>query len=132
MSKYVLCSPMSATIFMNGTPVPNARVERRYKWHWGDKSGVDKTVTDAQGRFSLPQVDGTSMTGWLPHEPNIEQDIDVYVGDQKYEIWAGSKRDYKLNYEFEGMPSPLRFDLKGEPVTPKYSITARLVKTPKD
>jgi hypothetical protein len=115
MAKYVLFSPVSGTVYMNGVIVPNARVERRYNWRWGEKKAVDETVTDKQGRFSLPEITGTSMSAWLPHEPYVEQDIDVYVDGKKYPVWGGVRRAYSLNHELGGKPATkLRIELTAE------------------
>jgi hypothetical protein len=98
---------------MNGVPVPDARVERRYNWRWGEKAATDEVVTDKNGRFNMPEISASSMTAWLPHEIVIEQDVDVYVGTQKYQVWGGWKRSYKLNDELEqnGKPIKLRVEL---------------------
>jgi len=122
MAKYVLCSAMSGTVVLNGAPVADARVVRRYDWHWGNQRATDETVTDKQGNFSLPEIVGKSMSAWLPHQPNIDQDIEVYVGAQKYEIWAGNKFSYEPNSELKGKPKPLRFDLLGKPVTHEHIV----------
>ncbi|HPG61271.1 MAG TPA: hypothetical protein PK586_04640 [Casimicrobium sp.] len=122
MAKYVLCSAMTGTIVMNGAPVADARVVRRYDWHWGNQRASDETVTDKQGRFSLPEITGKSMSAWLPHQPNIDQDIEVYVGAQKYEIWAGNKFSYEPGSELKGKPKPLRFDVLGKAVTHEHIV----------
>lgn len=122
MAKYVLCSAMSGTIVMNGAPVADARVVRRYDWHWGNQRATDETVTDKNGRFSLPEITGKSMSAWLPHQANIDQDIEVYVGTQNYEIWAGNKFSYDADSELKGKPKPLRFDLLGKAVTHEHIV----------
>jgi hypothetical protein len=121
-AKYVLCSAMSGTIVLNGAPVADARVVRRYHWHWGDKRATDEVTTDKLGRFALREITGSSMSAWLPHQPHITQEIDVFVGTQKYEIWAGDKFSYDAGYELTGKPKPLRFDLLGKAVTHEHVV----------
>ena len=126
MASNVLCSPMTATLLFNGVPVAGAKVVRRYHWRLTDREGIDEVTSDASGKFALPQVSGRSLIAWLPHQPVIDQDIEVYVGEQKYEIWSGAKLSYRRNAELEGKPSPLQFELHGVPVTHEH-IVARLV-----
>ena len=111
MTKYVLFSPMFAIVYLDGVPVSDARVERTYRWTWGEKSGTDETTTDKQGRFSLAQINGTSSTAWLPHEPSVLQNIFVYVAGKKYDVWGCRKIDYDLNRELNGKPLNLRIEL---------------------
>lgn len=129
MEKNVLCSPMTATLLLNGVPVAGARVVRRYHWRLTDREGVDEVSSDASGKFALAQVSGRSLFAWLPHQPVIDQDIEVHVGERKYEIWTGAKLSYRLNSELEGKPNPLQFELHGQPVTHEH-IVARLVVAP--
>ena len=51
------------------------------------------------------------MSAWLPHEPVVEQDIDVYLKDQKYQIWGGARRNYDLNNELGGKAIKIRVEL---------------------
>lgn len=111
MMNYVLFSPLSGTVYLNGIVVPNAHVERRYKWVWGEKSDTDETTTNKQGRFSMPEISTRSMSAWFPHEPIVEQDIDVFVDAQKYQVWGGKRSNYRLNGEFDDKPIKIRIEL---------------------
>lgn len=116
MAKYVLFSPVSGTVYLNGVVVPDARVERRYYWRWGNVRATDEVTTDKQGRFSLEAITGKSATAWLPHEPVIEQDIDIYVKGQKYQVWGSTKRSYEVNSELGGKTIKIRIELTAEVV----------------
>jgi len=50
MGKMCLFSAVKGVVLDHGKPVEGATIERSYKWMWNDQVGVDKTVTDAQGR----------------------------------------------------------------------------------
>ena len=74
--------------------------------------------------FRSPVVTASSFTAWLPHEAVIEQDVDVYVGSQKYQVWGGWKRSYDLNYELgqNGKAIKLRIELNSENVQYRHAV----------
>ena len=113
-SKYILFSPVSGTVFLNGVVAPNARIERKYEWRWGEESGGDNTSTDKQGRFSLPEITGRSWSAWLPHETYIRQTIDIFVDGKKYDVWGGVRRSHAPNQELEGKPIKIRIELASD------------------
>ena len=54
------------------------------------------------------------MSAWLPHEPYVTQDMNVYVSGKKYEVWGGVRRDYDTNSELAGRAIKLRIELSAE------------------
>lgn len=53
----VLCSALEGTLVdKDKKPLAGVQIERTWHWHWGDKKGSEKTVTDTQGRFSFPEI----------------------------------------------------------------------------
>jgi len=119
---YVLFSQISGTISLNGIPVTGARVSRTYHWDWGNTGAVDETLTDKQGNFTLPEITGRSISAWIPHQPNIDQRIEVFTEEREYEIWSGNKFSYESNSELTGKSNFLRFDLLGEPITHEHIV----------
>lgn len=117
MAKYVMFSPVSGVVLLNGAPVVGAKVERSYLWRWAKQRADDSVVTDAQGRFTMPEVTGSSMSAWLPHEPFVEQGIAVYVEGKRYAVWGHNRRNYESNSELSGKPLRLRIELSMEPKT---------------
>lgn len=111
MAKYVLFSAVSGTVYLNGAAVAEARIERKYYWRWSNERASDETTTDAQGRFSLKQIEASSMSAWLPHEPYVEQSILVHYRGQQYEVWGYDKRNYSTNGELDGKAIKLRIEL---------------------
>ncbi|OMH39446.1 hypothetical protein BGP75_03485 [Motiliproteus sp. MSK22-1] len=114
---FVLCSPFAGTaITGDGEPAAGVEVERQWTWGWNDESGSDRTVTDAQGRFSFPVVEGSSFTAsFLPHEPHVSQRIIAHTKNGDVEIWFAAKRSYELNSEMDGRPTKVICNLDREP-----------------
>ncbi|WP_237215163.1 carboxypeptidase-like regulatory domain-containing protein [Falsiroseomonas oryziterrae] len=92
----VIFSALRGVVLARGRPVPGARVVR--SWHWGltDERGGDAAVTDAEGRFGLPAVVRRGgLRRWLPHEPFVEQTIDVVHGSATQAVWMLDRRNYR-------------------------------------
>lgn len=100
----VLCSPFSGTaITQDGEPVPGVVIKRSWVWGWNDNSGLDETVTDANGKFSFPIVTGSSfVASFIPHQPDVKQVITANNGGTELKIWSASKTNYTLNSELDG------------------------------
>jgi len=103
---YILCSPFSGTaITTEGKPISGVEIERKWVWGWNGKSGVDRTTTDKQGKFYFPVVTSSSLTAsFLPHEPDVSQQITAKTTEGNVEIWYASKKSYELNSEMDGQP----------------------------
>ncbi len=116
MGKLVIFSPVTGRVLLNGEPVAGAKVEREYHWGWNDEVGRDATKTAADGSFSLPLVERTSVLGsLLPHEPVINQTIVIRHDGKVSTAWAHFKHDYALNGELQGKPVALTCRLEAEP-----------------
>jgi len=104
--RYVLCSAFKGTLVdIAGKPVTGTRIERTWQWAWKNESGSDHTTTDANGRFSLPQVTGKSLSaGLFTHEPLIAQKITASGPSGPVVLWSYVKRDYAENGELAGRP----------------------------
>jgi len=102
----ILCSPFNGTVITKGgKPAAGVELERKWVWGWNDQSGSDRSVSDANGRFDFPVVEGKSFTAsFLPHEPNISQRIIAHQPSGDVEIWYAVKKNYELNSEMEGRP----------------------------
>ncbi len=115
MSKFCLFSAVEGVVLDHGEPVAGASIERAYKWVWKDEQGHDETTSTPDGRFSLPEIRGSSFFGsFLPHEPIVKQSIVIHHGGKDYEAWIYDKRNYEVNGELDGRPIRLRCDLATE------------------
>ena len=114
---FVLCSPFSGTaVTQSGEPAAGIEIERTWVWGWNDKSGTDRTVTDENGKFEFPIVEGSSFTAsFLPHEPHVDQRIIAHPASGDVEIWFAAKKTYELNSEMEGRPTKVVCDLDKKP-----------------
>lgn len=114
---FILCSPFSGTAVIQGNkPAAGIELERHWVWHWNDDSGSDRTVTDDNGKFNFPQIEGSSMSAmFLPHEPNIRQTIIARMPEGDLEIWNAVKASYELNSEMDGHPIKVICHLDKEP-----------------
>lgn len=93
MSLFRLCvfSEVKGRVVLNGQPVANAVVERRY-WLVGiDKETVDGTKTDANGYFRFGKLWYYTLLAWYPGEANVHQEIWITHAEQKYEAWRLTK-----------------------------------------
>lgn len=105
MAKMVIFSAVSGRVLLDGAPVAGALVEREYRWVWKDETGTDKTVSGANGEFSLPVIERSSLLGsLLPHEPNIRQSLTIRHAGKNHEAWLYNKHSYTNNDELEGRP----------------------------
>lgn len=100
MFSFSLFSEVTGSVTNGAVPVAGAKITRTYEWAWKNKKATDETVTDAQGKFLLPVITGTSiLASILPHEPFIRQDIFIEYEGKKYRAWAHDKRSYDLGGE---------------------------------
>lgn len=91
----VIFSEVHGQVLEAGKPVAGATVARSWDWAWGKEKSGDKTVTDAQGRFSLPLVTRRSFLGSiLPHEPSVWQTMTVTRGGETIDVWKVMRRNY--------------------------------------
>ncbi|MEM6635015.1 MAG: DUF6795 domain-containing protein [Pseudomonadota bacterium] len=99
---FVICSPVEGLLLGEGN-APASGIEITRTWKWGKREGEDTVTTDAEGRFSLPQVDGQNFwASVLPHQPNIEQDFSAQLANGPLQILLIYKQNYNLNGERDG------------------------------
>ena len=116
MFKVCLFSPVKGKVVLNGQPVVGAVIERSYDWAWKNQKGRDEITTDQHGEFSLPAIYGTMILGKVaPHEPVIEQTINIQYPGEIHEAWYFHKGEYSENGELRGKLLCLRCDLAVEP-----------------
>lgn len=130
MAQRVLFSAVQGQVLLGGQPVAGARVERSWVWKRPDDTQRDSAVTDAEGRFSLPEVAEKSFFGGLfPHEAFVRQTIVIEHGGRSHKAWMFSKRNYEANGELAGRPIRLRCRLEAEPseVAPRVFSICELV-----
>jgi len=120
MFKVCLFSPVKGKVVNRGQPVVGAVIERSYDWAWKKQKGHDQTTTDQNGEFSLPAIYGTMILGSvLPHEPVIEQTINIQHQGETHEAWFTNKRLYSENGE-------LPYSVNGELAYRKIDILCDL------
>lgn len=120
----VLVSQMEGTLVDRDLrPVPNVRVERTLEWGWNGKTGSDVFTTDAQGRFSFPNVKGFSLlAGVLPVQPQVQIEITAHGPAGSVLLFMLIKKDYADRSEMKGKPFNIvcRIDLEPGPSAGGY------------
>ena len=108
----VLFSAVQGQVTSNGQPVSGADVVRHYRWAWNKSEGNDTVRTDAQGRFTFDAVRKSGgMSGLVPHEPVIFQEIVIHHGGREYIAWQFTKHNYDDRGELRGKPMNLLCEL---------------------
>lgn len=105
----VLSSPLAGLITLNKQPLSGARIVRNLTWYESRKE-TDSTVTDGQGRFSLPVI-RKSIAADKISEFFVSQEILVQHQGQDYPIWTKAKRDMGLYAELGGRPENFSCEL---------------------
>lgn len=109
--KTCVFSNVSAQLTMNGEPLKNVKVIRR--WEWSELK-EDSTTTDDNGHFEFPAVFEKSVSRLLPVELVIAQGLYVVVNGEEKKFWSNSKREPEENAEFQGKPIALACELTNE------------------
>src|SRR5688572_12294402 len=109
--KTCVFSAVRAQLTLNGEPVKNATVIRR--WEWKDLQ-EETTKTDEKGYFELPAVFESSISRMLPVELVIAQGLYVVIEEEERKFWSNSKREPEENAEFLGRPISLVCELTDE------------------
>jgi hypothetical protein len=116
MGKMVLFSSVRGRVLLADKPVPDAAIEREFRWAWKEESGTDSATTDANGEFALPAIVRSSFLGsFLPHEPMVRQTILIKHSGKTYKAWMFDKGNYRDNGELQGRPIVLTCRLETEP-----------------
>lgn len=109
--KTCVFSAVRAQLTMNGEPVKDATVIRRWEWQ---ELREETTKTDENGVFELPAVFESSVTRMLPIELVIAQGLYVVIDGEEKKFWSNSKRKPEENAEFNGRPIALSCELTDE------------------
>lgn len=109
--KTCVFSKVSAQLTLNGEPLANVPVIRRWEWH---KEHEDRTTTNASGYFLFPAVFELSLTRFLPMELVIGQGLYVVVDGEERQFWSNAKRHPEENSELRGRQMILLCELSNK------------------
>ncbi len=122
MSKFCLFSSVEAQVISRGAPLAGVRVIQNYSSAWFDRENTitRAVLTDADGKFVFAPIfakNGWSsfLALWLPHEPDIRQNITIEYNNKLYEAYTASKYSYDLDAELLGVPMRFIIDLDSPP-----------------
>lgn len=110
-TKACVFSAVKARLTMNGVPLKNVTVIRRWEWR---QLKEESTATDENGFFQLPAIFESSITRMLPIELVVAQGLYVIVDGEEKKFWSNSKRMPEENAEFGGRPISLFCELTKE------------------
>ena len=100
MGSKVIFSELHGQVLAADAPVAGASVDRSWNWGLTDEKGSDRTITDADGQFRLPEVSRRAgLKGLLPHEPFVEQTIRVTHAGETRDVWMHDRRNYRAGGE---------------------------------
>lgn len=111
--KTCVFSEVKAQLTMNGEPIKNAKVIRRWEWN---ELREDSATTDENGYVEFPAVYESSLTRLLPIELVIGQQLSTVLDDEEINFWTNSKREPDENAEFGGVPFYIVCELSAEEV----------------
>ncbi len=110
--KVCVASAFEGQLFFKGQPLSGVKVVRQFKWK--DEKGVSEDIiTDENGKFGFP-------THWdvlrrvLPSQFIVSQEIFVYHGSEKVQIWGAGKMTKGEYDEFNGKPYNLTCEITEE------------------
>lgn len=106
--KTCVFSEVKAQVTLNGEPVKNATVIRRWEWK---ELREERTKTDDQGYFEFPAAYESSIMRMLPIEIVIGQELFVKVEGEEKRIWVHAKRSPDPNSELKGRSLNLSCEL---------------------
>lgn len=99
IGKTCVFSSVKAQLLMNGKPLSNVKVTR--KWDWNSEKS-DESTTDENGFVTFPAVFESSASRLLPVEIVIAQSLSVQVDGEQKDFWISSKREPEENSEYGG------------------------------
>lgn len=114
---YVMASALQGVLVDgDGTPAAGVRVTRQWTWGWNGRTGSGDAVTDADGRFSFPEVAvSPGLTGRLPHAPGISIELSAEIDGADLTLLDLKKRNYEPDGELDGKPFRIRCRTDIEP-----------------
>ena len=110
--EYILFSPISGYIIIDGKPISNLTVNRWFKWWFYGEEKTEETTTDLNGYFSFSKsITVKSFIIWIiPHEAVITQKLLLDYNNETIQIYGTVKRNYEPNWEYWGKPLEFIFD----------------------
>ncbi len=109
-----LCfSAVKARLLLNGKPVSNAKVKRRWSWN---KRKFDESVTNDDGYVFFPAVFESSVSRLLPIELVIGQGLLVEIEGEERVFWSNTKREPEENAEYGGTEFDVICELNNEDI----------------
>ncbi|QIE40510.1 DUF6795 domain-containing protein [Meridianimarinicoccus aquatilis] len=114
---YVMASALHGVLVDEaGTPAAGVRVTRRWTWGWNSRTDSSDVITDAEGRFSFPEVAvSPGLTGRLPHAPGIGIEVSAEIAGAELILLDLKKRNYDRDGELDGKPFKIRCRTDIEP-----------------
>ena len=106
-------SAVKARLLLNGKPVSNAKVKRRWSWN---KRKFDESVTNDDGYVFFPAVFESSVSRLLPIELVIGQGLLVEIEGEERVFWSNTKREPEENAEYGGTEFDVICELNNEDI----------------
>jgi len=111
--KTCVFSEVKARVTMNGEPVKNTKVIRRWEWN---ESHEDSASTDENGYVEFPAVYESSVSRLLPIELVIGQQLSTEINGEEISFWSNSKREPEENTEYGGAKFNIVCELSDEEI----------------
>ena len=110
-----LSPAVSGRLTKDGQPLAGVKVVRDLNY---DKSFIDSTTTDADGKFSFPakSIRSSLPGGLFTADTRITQTIEVSLDGTKYLLWHTGQHGIKENPELTIRLQQLNCDLNNEEV----------------
>jgi len=112
-TKTCVFSEVKARLTLDGAPLKNVKVIRRWEWH---KPKHDEATTDANGYVTFPSIYESSITRLLPAEIVIGQQLSVELAGEDRVFWTSAKREAQKNSEYGGADFNVSCELNNEEV----------------
>lgn len=112
IGKAYVFSPVRLTLTLDGKPLKETKVIRR--WAWNDDGSEDYAFTNGEGFVAFPEVRQRGITQIFPAEFVTSQQIAIVIDNKEERIWSSAKRSPTKNSELGGMPLELSCELNNE------------------
>ncbi len=118
-----LCPDVSGVVLYQGQPVEGLTITRSLTYYYG-KEQLDHTVTDAEGRFSFPEVNiRSSKPGSMFDVSRTYQEIKTNYENQEHRLWFSVFHGIENRAEYVEKLTTLTCELTNEAV--KFSFENR-------
>ena len=109
IGKICLFSETSGQVVLNGRPIEGVSVKRSVIWQ--NKKQEETVISDIKGNFHFNAKFTNSLSKFMPVEAVISQRIVIRHGDEDFEGWKTTKRNFDENSELNGKSINLICDL---------------------